>query len=103
MRRAQLGQDGVIVERDTRIVTLVLTEQLRTSGIESREMEEAQRRTVHEIAAVLVGELARGKVPERHVPSRVTDRVLLEVHRSQVEPALVDEEAAVLRGHPVTS
>ena len=90
---AELLQRRLVGQPDA---VLVLGEHVRLGGVEAAEVEQLERHAVDEPAPVALLDRARGEVPVGDVEAGVAQHIEIVGHpRHQVDPALVDEEAAL--------
>ena len=88
-------QPGPVAEEHPGRGPRVRAQQVRAGGVVAAEVEEAQGPALDRVAVRRRLQVAHGQVPPRDVDGRVDQDVVVEVARHEIDPALVDELAAL--------
>jgi hypothetical protein len=91
---AEIAQDRRLAEPDARRCELMLREEMRRARRKAAVVEEAQRSPVDQDSIALERENAMRQIPVGDVVPGILENGGLEERRREIDPALVDKEAA---------
>jgi hypothetical protein len=86
---ANTRDPGVLTQQDSRLVSLVLAQDVREIRVVTAEMEKTQLLAVYRVTIALPGQDTAVEVPIGNIKSRIAQNVVFKQARHEVDPTLI--------------